>query len=133
MFDTALKDFNFTSIFSENKFSGGDRINDANQITAAAITRLINPATGAEQVCARCSDSATTSSASSVTSGQALPTTPVPSNDRAEQRVPLGLLAAFSGSLTRNWSLDTGVQYGVNNPRSSASTSRCAISPSRAR
>ncbi len=50
VFDTALKDFDFTSIFSENKFSGGDRINDANQITAGVTTRLLDPVTGAERM-----------------------------------------------------------------------------------
>src|SRR5690606_24149702 len=34
-FDTALADFNLAQIFTENQFTGGDRINDANQLTAA--------------------------------------------------------------------------------------------------
>lgn len=48
VFDTALADFNFAQIFSENIFSGGDRIGDANQLTAAVTSRIIDPATGAE-------------------------------------------------------------------------------------
>lgn len=40
-FDTALADFNFAQIFSENRFSGLDRVGDANQITAALISRYI--------------------------------------------------------------------------------------------
>ena len=50
VFDSSLKDFNFTSIFSENKFSGGDRINDANQITAGVTTRLLAPDSGIERL-----------------------------------------------------------------------------------
>ena len=47
-FDSGLADFNFAQIFSENIYSGDDRIADANQLTAAVTSRLINPNTGAE-------------------------------------------------------------------------------------
>ncbi|MGD8788723.1 MAG: LPS-assembly protein LptD, partial [Burkholderiales bacterium] len=50
VFDTAELDFNLASIFTENQFSGGDRINDANQLTAAITSRLIDPRTGDERV-----------------------------------------------------------------------------------
>jgi LPS-assembly protein len=48
VFDTAVADFNFSQLFSENKFVGNDRISDSNQLTAAMVTRLINPSTGSE-------------------------------------------------------------------------------------
>ena len=48
LFDTALADFNFAQIFSENQFSGWDRISSANQLTAAVTTRLIEPGSGVE-------------------------------------------------------------------------------------
>jgi LPS-assembly protein len=48
LFDTALADFNFAQIFSENQFSGWDRVNNANQLTAALTSRLIEPETGGE-------------------------------------------------------------------------------------
>ncbi|MCL2657478.1 MAG: LPS-assembly protein LptD [Betaproteobacteria bacterium] len=48
VFDTALADFNFGQIFSENIYSGVDRIANANQITAAVSSRLIDHETGAE-------------------------------------------------------------------------------------
>lgn len=41
IFDTALADFNFAQIFSENRFGGGDRFGDANQLTAAATSRFL--------------------------------------------------------------------------------------------
>jgi LPS-assembly protein len=47
-FDSAGNDFNFTSVFAENAFSGIDRISDANQLTAGMTTRLIDVQTGAE-------------------------------------------------------------------------------------
>ncbi len=47
-FDAAGKDFNFDSIFTENGFSGVDRVSDAHQLTAGVTTRILDPATGAE-------------------------------------------------------------------------------------
>lgn len=41
LFDTADADFNFAQIFNENRFSGQDRIGDANQVTAAITSRFI--------------------------------------------------------------------------------------------
>jgi LPS-assembly protein len=49
LFDTGLSDFNFAQIFSENRYSGYDRINDANQLTAAVTTRLLDGETGVER------------------------------------------------------------------------------------
>jgi LPS-assembly protein len=48
VFDTGLADFNFGQMFSDNVFTGGDRIADANQATVAVTSRLIDPDTGAE-------------------------------------------------------------------------------------
>lgn len=50
VFDTAQADFTLAQIFSENTFTGSDRIADSNQLTAAAVSRLVDPATGAERV-----------------------------------------------------------------------------------
>jgi LPS-assembly protein len=49
-FDSFAKDFNFDSIFTENAFTGVDRVSDAHQITAGVTTRVLDPDTGAEQV-----------------------------------------------------------------------------------
>jgi LPS-assembly protein len=47
-FDSADADISFSQLFSENRFVGGDRIGDANQLTAAVITRFLEP-TGEER------------------------------------------------------------------------------------
>jgi len=47
-FDSDDKDFNFTSIYSDNVFSGVDRVSDANQLTAGVTTRFLDGRTGAE-------------------------------------------------------------------------------------
>jgi len=48
VYDTALNDFNLATIYTENSFSGNDRIADNNLLTLGATTRLYEPDTGAE-------------------------------------------------------------------------------------
>jgi LPS-assembly protein len=48
-FDTGLADFNFSQVFSENRFSGHDLISDSNQLTAAVTSRFLET-TGAERM-----------------------------------------------------------------------------------
>ena len=50
VFDTAEADFNLAQLFTENQFSGWDRVNNANQISAAVTSRLLDPKTGAEWI-----------------------------------------------------------------------------------
>lgn len=50
VFDTAEADFNFTQLFRENRYSGFDRVSEANQLTAALVGRILDPATGAERL-----------------------------------------------------------------------------------
>ena len=47
-FDSAPKDFNFDSMFTENQFSGVDRVSDSHQVSAGVISRVLDPDTGAE-------------------------------------------------------------------------------------
>ena len=49
-FDSAKTDFSFAQMLTENRFSGSDRINDANQVTFALTSRLIEPNTGKERL-----------------------------------------------------------------------------------
>jgi LPS-assembly protein len=47
-FDSAPIDFNTVSVYTENAFSGIDRVSDGHQITAGATTRWLDTDTGAE-------------------------------------------------------------------------------------
>lgn len=120
IFDTFLKDFDFTSIFSENIFSGGDRINNADQITAAAITHLINPNSGAELLRALIGQryyfqpELVTLSSTAPGSPPLSATSPPPSVTGTGTPSRSDLLAAFSGQLTRTWSLNSGLAYGLD-------------------
>lgn len=49
-FDSSENDFNFAQLFAENRFSGWDRINSANQLTAALTSRLISDESGIERL-----------------------------------------------------------------------------------
>jgi LPS-assembly protein len=48
IFDTSLLDFNFDNLFRENRFVGGDRFGDANQLTLALTSRMLGNETGRE-------------------------------------------------------------------------------------
>lgn len=50
LFNTGIADFSYSQLFSENQFSGPDRINEANQITAAVQSRLIDTQSGTELI-----------------------------------------------------------------------------------
>lgn len=102
-FDTAQYDFGFAQIFSENRYSGIDRIGDANQLTVAVTSRLIEPESGAERIRA--------------TVGQRFHF-----SDRRVQLSPgqdaesfgrTDVLAALSGRVTRAVSVDTALQYNL--------------------
>jgi LPS-assembly protein len=47
-YDTGANDFNFATIYTENAFSGQDRISDSRTLTAGVTSRLIDAETGAE-------------------------------------------------------------------------------------
>ena len=113
LFDTGLADFNFAQIFSENRFNGYDRVNNANQVTAALTSRLINPNTGAERM--------------RVMVGQRYYFTTLkiglPGEEMKEDRSS-AFLAAFSGQVARHTYVDTALEHDFNN----ASTSRFTLS-----
>jgi len=48
-FDTDVKSFRFDQLFERNRFNGGDRVGDANQLTVALTSRFNDLITGAER------------------------------------------------------------------------------------
>jgi LPS-assembly protein len=50
VFDSAELDFNFANLFRSNRFTGRDRIGDANQITTALTSRYLDVRTGEEML-----------------------------------------------------------------------------------
>jgi len=104
VFDTALLDFSYAQMFTENQFIGGDRVNDANQLTLAVTSRFIEAESGLERL--------------QVTLGQryyfsaqqvSLPGVPPRTSSATD------LLAAISGQITRDWRIDTAWQFDTQN------------------
>jgi LPS-assembly protein len=48
IFDTSFPEFSFAQLFRDNRFVGGDRVGDANQLTLALTSRVLNPDSGDE-------------------------------------------------------------------------------------
>ena len=100
VFDSSVADLSYSQLFSENQFIGVDRINDANQLTLAVTSRLIEPGTGLERL--------------QVTLGQryyfndqqvTMPGYVARGTDITD------ILAQVSGQITDRWRLDSGFQY----------------------
>lgn len=103
LFDSGLADFNFAQIFADNQFSGWDRINNANQLTGALSSRLIDPTTGAEIMRAML--------------GQRVyfadDRVALQSGSSTRKRDRSDVLAAFSGQLLPRLYADTTMQYNT--------------------
>jgi LPS-assembly protein len=104
-FDTDAATFNFSQIFSENRFVGSDRIGDANQLTAALTSRFLD-ANGAEAL--------------RLAFGQRF--------YFRDQRVQLDsstpvvdahsdILLAATGRISETWTFDSAVQYNPSQSR----------------
>jgi LPS-assembly protein len=50
LYDSSLLDLNFSSLFTENQFTGNDRINNANQVSFALTSRFIESQTGTQRL-----------------------------------------------------------------------------------
>lgn len=97
LFDTALADFNFAQIFTENTFSGHDRISDANQLTTAVTSRFIEES-GLERL--------------RLAIGQRFYfTPPLVSLDNSVVNSRSDLLLAAGGQLSPTVGVDSNVQY----------------------
>lgn len=103
VFDSALADLNLTSLFTENQFTGNDRVNNANQLSLAVTTRMIDQDTGIERFAA--------------TIGQryyfdkqrvVLPNAIQPTNNSSD------IIAAMTARLSNKWNLDAFWQYNTD-------------------
>lgn len=103
IFDTAPLDFSFAQIFTENQFIGGDRINDANQLTLALASRFIEEDSGLERLKLMFGQRYYFSSQKVTMPG-------APPRDSKST----DLLAALSGQITQAVRLDAGWQFDTD-------------------
>ncbi len=103
LFDTALADFTYAQLFNENRFVGGDRFGDANQVTMAVTSRLLG-AGGQEMLRG-------TLAQRYYFDSERVGLTPTSSLRTASQS---DWLASLGGRFAAHWSFDSSVQY---NPR----------------
>ena len=116
-FDAAAKDFNFESIYSDNAFSGVDRVSDAHQLTAGVTTRVLDPLTGAEALRLGVVQRFLFRDQRITPDGQPF-----------TQRFSDVLLLA-STRLVKHWTLDASVQYSPNAGRTARSIVGARYSP----
>ena len=113
-FESGVQDINFASIYSENQFSGHDRINNANQLTLGVNSRLIDPDTGVELLRVGVAQRYYFSPQRVGVPGVAL---------RSNQSSKSDLLAALSGNIAPHWTADFGWQYNTD----TAATQRMSV------
>lgn len=106
VFDSTANDFNFAQLFTENSFTGSDRIADSNQLTAALITRHIDAGTGVERLRLAVAERFYFDSQRVTIPGQ---------TSRADRRSDL--LLAASGEFGGGHGFDSGVQYAIRDDR----------------
>ncbi len=116
-FDAAAKDFNFDSIFTENAFSGIDRVSDAHQLTAGVTSRVLDPETGAEALRLGIMQRYLFRDQRVTPDGPPLTT-------RLSDLLVLG-----STSLLKDWNFDAQVQYNTDSRRIERSLAGFRYSP----
>ena len=122
-YDAAAKDFNFVSIYTDNQFSGIDRVSDAHQLTAGVTTRFVDTVTGAEAL--RLGLVQRYLFRSQRVTAQADGS---PDGAPLEQRFSDALLLG-STSVLPGWTLDGAVQYSTDIQRSVRSIIGVRYSP----
>jgi LPS-assembly protein len=94
-FDSGLKGFDFSSIFTDNLFSGNDRVNDANHFTIGLTSRFFETSNGIERL--RLSGAQRYFAGGNKVSGD--------SSNRSD------ILLGAVGRMTNSWAVDSLLQY----------------------
>ncbi len=101
-FDSAQADFNFTEIFTENRFVGNDRVGDANSVTLAVTSRMLEQENGMEHLKLMIGERV------SFSTPQVNFVTPATTNTKSD------ILLALAGRVTRNLTLDSDFEFDPN-------------------
>jgi len=120
-FDSALADLNYAQLFTENIYSGSDRISEANQLTAALTTRILDNETGAERLRAAIGQRYYFTEQRVTLPGE------TPRTNKATD-----VLAALSAQLGRSWAIDLAAQYAAERSEFVRATAGTRWQPRRA-
>jgi LPS-assembly protein len=104
-FESGVQDVSFATMFTENQFSGHDRINDANQVTVGVTSRLIHPDTGIERLRGAIAQRYYFQDQRVTLPGVA---------PRPDHTGSSDFLAALSGTILPHWTADAGWQYSTD-------------------
>ncbi len=106
IFDTALADYNYAQLFTENRFVGGDRFGDANQATLALTSRFLR--SGGQEALR-----ATVAQRYYFENERVglTPTSPLRSTTDSD------ILASVGGRIGQAWSFDATTQYNRHEQR----------------
>jgi LPS-assembly protein len=118
IFDTGLAEFNFPQLFSENRFAGGDRFGDANQLTTTFTTRFLQN-NGQEALRA-------TLGQRYYFTNERVGLTPT---DTLRTYHTSDLLASVGGRLFKYWTFDTTTQYNQRESKAQRYTVSTRYSP----
>jgi LPS-assembly protein len=95
VFDTGDYDFNYWTLFRDNRFSGPDRMGDANQLAVALTSRILNPSSGRQLISASLGSLLYFSDRRVTLPGQ-----PVETSDSSD------IIAEVTLALARHWNAD---------------------------
>jgi LPS-assembly protein len=113
VFDTGEPDFNFVQLFRDNRFTGIDRLGDADQLAVGVTSRLLDGATGEEYL--------------NATLGQIVyfddRNVTLPGETQATQSLS-DLLAEVSLRVSSRWNADVGYQWDPDTGQSDKSAVR---------
>ena len=119
LFDTGVYTFTFDQLFREDRFSGSDRIGDANQVSLSVTSRLLSNDNGKELLRASVGQSYFFRNREI----QLLSTTPSATEDMSD------IAGELTANLYNQWRVSAGFHWDPNEGRTSRNTIRARYKP----
>ena len=119
-FDSSLSSFSFAQLFRENRFNGVDRIGDANQLTVALTSRVLDE--GGDELARASIGQIRYFRDRRVTLGR---------DDVQETASSSDIVAELDGRLARTWRLRAELQYDTRDGRTERNTLSLRHQPNR--
>lgn len=114
--DSAELGFSFSNLFKENRFSGYDRVGDANQLTLALTTRILDAQSGRELL------------RGSIGQTRYFQDRKVQLNGDADEQSSSSIATELSASLGAGWSTQLNMQWDPHTAESEVETGRARLS-----